>query len=124
MKIYAYFCGELDHQFTDTDDKQVEEMCRRLDDPDNDTRSYWLEGGRPILYWRRDGRIHGNIQSMKSGYTASAFQPWSGSMASRLQSSRGPIHIRTVSIGSTRRAPKRGKYMVFHISGGHGAIPG
>ena len=57
MKIYAYFCGELDHQFTDTDDKQVEEMCRRLDDPDNDTRSYWLEGGRPILYWRRDGRI-------------------------------------------------------------------
>ena len=40
MKIYAYFCGELDHQFTDTDDKQVEEMCRRLDDPDNVTRSY------------------------------------------------------------------------------------
>lgn len=61
MKIYAYFCGELDHQFTDTDDKQVEEMCRRLDDPDNDTRSYELEGGRPILFWRRDGRIHGNI---------------------------------------------------------------
>ena len=61
MKIYAYFCGELDHQFTDTDDALVEEMCRRLDDPDNDTRSYWLEGGRPILYWRRDGRIHGNI---------------------------------------------------------------
>lgn len=60
MKIYAYFCGELDHQFTDTDDALVEEMCRRLDDPDNDTRSYWLEGGRPILYWRRDGRIHGN----------------------------------------------------------------
>ena len=60
MKIYAYFCGELNHQFTDTDDKQVEEMCRRLDDPDNDTRSYWLEGGRPILFWRRDGRIHGN----------------------------------------------------------------
>ena len=60
MKIYAYFCGELDHQFTDTDDKQVEEMCRRLDDPDNDTRSYELEGGRPILFWRRDGRIHGN----------------------------------------------------------------
>ena len=55
MKIYAYFCGELDHQFTDTDDKQVEEMCRRLDDPDNDTRSYELEGGRPILFWRRDG---------------------------------------------------------------------
>ena len=61
MKIYAYFCGELDHQFTDTDDALVEEMCSRLDDPDNDTRSYWLEGGRPILYWRRDGRIHGNI---------------------------------------------------------------
>ena len=61
MKIYAYFCGELDHQFTDTDDKQVEEMCRRLDDPDNDTRSYELEDGTPILYWRRDGRIHGNI---------------------------------------------------------------
>ena len=61
MKIYAYFCGELDHQFTDADDKQVEEMCRRLDDPDNDTRSYELEGGRPILFWRRDGRINGNI---------------------------------------------------------------
>ena len=61
MKIYAYFCGELNHQFTDTDDKQVEEMCRRLDDPDNDTRSYELEDGTPILYWRRDGRIHGNI---------------------------------------------------------------
>ena len=61
MKIYAYFCWELDHQFTDTDDKQVEEMCRRLDDPDNDTRSYELEDGTPILYWRRDGRIHGNI---------------------------------------------------------------
>ena len=60
MKIYAYFCGELDHQFTDADDKQVEEMCRRLDDPDNDTRSYELEDGTPILYWRRDGRIHGN----------------------------------------------------------------
>lgn len=61
MQIYAYFCGELDHQFTDTDDKQVEEMCHRLDDPDNDTRSYELEDGTPILYWRRDGRIHGNI---------------------------------------------------------------
>ena len=35
-------------------------MCRRLDDPDNDTRSYELEDGTPILYWRRDGRIHGN----------------------------------------------------------------
>lgn len=51
MKIYAYFCGELDHQFTDTDDKQVEEMCRRLDDPDNDTQTYELEGGEPILFW-------------------------------------------------------------------------
>ena len=29
MQIYAYFCGELDHQFSDTDDAQVEEMCRR-----------------------------------------------------------------------------------------------
>ena len=26
MQIYAYFCGELDHQFSDTDDAQVEEL--------------------------------------------------------------------------------------------------
>lgn len=32
----------------------------RLDDPDNDTQTYELEGGEPILFWRRDGRIHGN----------------------------------------------------------------
>lgn len=62
IKIYAYFCGELDHQFSDADDEQVEEMCRRLDDPENDVRSYELEGGRPILFWRRDGRIHGHDQ--------------------------------------------------------------
>ena len=61
MQIYAYFCGELDHQFNDADDAQVEEMCRRLDDPENDIRTYELEDGRPILFWRRDGPIHGNI---------------------------------------------------------------
>lgn len=61
MQIYAYFCRELDHQFNDADDAQVEEMCRRLDDPENDIRTYELEDGRPILFWRRDGRIHGNI---------------------------------------------------------------
>ena len=36
-------------------------MCRRLDDPENDIRSYELEDGRPILFWRRNGCIHGNI---------------------------------------------------------------
>ena len=61
MQIYAYFCGELDHKFSDTDAAQVEEMCRRLDDPENDIRSYELEDGRPILFWRRNGCIHGNI---------------------------------------------------------------
>ena len=55
MQIYAYFCGELDHKFSDTDAAQVEEMCRRLDDPENDIRSYELEDGRPILFWRRNG---------------------------------------------------------------------
>lgn len=50
MKIYAYFCGELDHQFSGTDDAEVEEMCHRLDDPENDIRSYALEDGRPILF--------------------------------------------------------------------------
>ena len=61
MQIYAYFCGELDHQFSDADDAEVEEMCRRLDDPENDIRTYELEDGRPVLFWRRNGRIHGNI---------------------------------------------------------------
>ena len=36
MQIYAYFCGELHHQFSDTDDAEVEEMCRRLDDPETE----------------------------------------------------------------------------------------
>ena len=61
MQIYAYFCGELDHQFSDADDAEVEEMCRRIDDPENDIRTYELEDGRPVLFWRRNGRIHGNI---------------------------------------------------------------
>ena len=36
-------------------------MCSLMDDPENDTRDFELEDGTPILYWRRDGRIHGNI---------------------------------------------------------------
>ena len=61
MQIYAYFFFFFDHQFSDADDAEVEEMCRRLDDPENDIRTYELEDGRPVLFWRRNGRIHGNI---------------------------------------------------------------
>ena len=61
MQIFAYFCGKFDYYFTDTDDELVEKMCALLDDPENDTRDFELEDGTPILYWRRDGRIHGNI---------------------------------------------------------------
>ena len=61
MQSFAYFCGKFDYYFTDTDDELVEKMCALLDDPENDTRDFELEDGTPILYWRRDGRIHGNI---------------------------------------------------------------
>lgn len=61
MQIFSYFCGKFDYYFTDTDDELVEKMCALLDDPENDTRDFELEDGTPILYWRRDGRIHGNI---------------------------------------------------------------
>ena len=60
MQIFAYFCGKFDYYFTDTDDELVEKMCALLDDPENDTRDFELEDGTPILYWRRDGRNHGN----------------------------------------------------------------
>ena len=61
MQIFAYFCGKLDYYFPATDDELVAKMCALLDDPEHDTRDLELEDGTPILYWRRDGRIHGNI---------------------------------------------------------------
>lgn len=61
MLIYAYFCGELSHTFTDKDTEQVEKMCRALDRAENDTSEYQLENGEVIRYWRKDGVIHGNI---------------------------------------------------------------
>lgn len=61
MLIFAYWCGQLDISFTDKDILQVDRMCRVLDNPANDLRSYELEDGSPVLFWRKDGKIHGNI---------------------------------------------------------------
>ena len=59
--IFAYCCGMLDHAFTDRDEEQINRMCRNLDNPQNDMWEYKLEDGKAILFWRKDGRIHGNI---------------------------------------------------------------
>lgn len=61
MMIFAYFCGQLDHSFTDKDTAQVEHMCRKLDSPWNDTWIFELENGETVMFWRKDGIIHGNI---------------------------------------------------------------
>lgn len=61
MMIFAYFCGQLDHSFTHEDTEQVEWMCRRLDSPWNDTWLFELENGETVMFWRKDGFIHGNI---------------------------------------------------------------
>lgn len=62
MLIYAYWCGELDHTFTEKDAEQVSHMCNVLDDPIIDTWNFETDDGTAILFWRDDtGRIRGNF---------------------------------------------------------------
>ena len=61
MLIYEYRYGQLEQMFTDRDTEYVDRMCRILDAPMNDITDYQTESGEAILFWRKDGKIHGNI---------------------------------------------------------------
>lgn len=61
MKILHFFAGNLIDSFEFTDEEKVEWMCNRLDDPCNDIDEFILENNEPVLFWRRNGKIRGNI---------------------------------------------------------------
>ena len=62
MLIFEYWCGQLERMFTDRDMADVDQMCWRLDNPNiADAWDYKTEDGEAILFWRKNGKIHGNI---------------------------------------------------------------
>ena len=63
MLIYEYYCGELNRMFTDRDVADVDRMCWHLDHPSlADAWKYETEASEEILFWRKNGTLHGSWQ--------------------------------------------------------------
>ena len=60
MVIYKWVGGELKGCFSTLDEEAVEQMCKDLDDPENDTVEYNDRDDRLVAGWRdKKGQFHG-----------------------------------------------------------------
>lgn len=61
MIIKRHMFGEYESSFSSTETDKVDTMCKELDDAENDISEFYTEKNERIFFWRKDGKIHGNI---------------------------------------------------------------
>lgn len=61
MIIKKYLFGKYASSFASNDPDKVKMMCKDLDNPENDISEFFTEDDERIFFWRKDGKIHGNI---------------------------------------------------------------
>ena len=55
MKINVHDFERFYYSFDSSDEAEVQDMVRTLNDPMNDIRTYYTEDGNMILHWPLDG---------------------------------------------------------------------